>query len=72
MTVQLQLMLLWSTINQVDEDFLLRSFGQFGPIASLKIHRPKTAIQQSRNVNRAHIAFMNSKDAQIAMFNLQG
>ncbi|KAJ6956809.1 protein RRC1-like [Populus alba x Populus x berolinensis] len=44
---------------QVDENFLLRTFGRFGPIASVKIMWPRTEEERRRQRNCGFVAFMN-------------
>ncbi|KAJ6957013.1 hypothetical protein NC653_039054 [Populus alba x Populus x berolinensis] len=47
---------------QVDENFLLRTFGRFGPIASVKIMWPRTEEERRRQRNCGFVAFMNRVD----------
>lgn len=57
---------------QVDENFLLRTFGRFGPIASVKIMWPRTEEERRRQRNCGFVAFMNRGDAQAAKDDMQG
>ena len=51
---------------QVDENFLLRTFGRFGPIASVKIMWPRSDEEKRRQRNCGFVAFMRRGDAQAA------
>lgn len=57
---------------KVDENFLLRTFGRFGPIASVKIMWPRTEEERRRQRNCGFVAFMNRTDAQAAKDEMQG
>ncbi|XP_078437700.1 protein RRC1-like isoform X2 [Wolffia australiana] len=57
---------------QVDENFLLRTFGRFGPIASVKIMWPRTDEEKRRQRNCGFVAFMNRVDGQAAKDEMQG
>ena len=57
---------------QVDENFLLRTFGRFGPIASVKIMWPRTEEERRRQRNCGFVAFMNREDGQAAKDEMQG
>lgn len=57
---------------QVDENFLLRTFGRFGPIASVKIMWPRTEEERRRLRNCGFVAFMNRADGQAAKDEMQG
>ncbi|OAE26436.1 hypothetical protein AXG93_131s1460 [Marchantia polymorpha subsp. ruderalis] len=57
---------------QVDENFLLRTFGRFGPIASVKIMWPRTEEERRRQRNCGFVAFMNRGEAQAAKDEMQG
>ncbi|XP_077221869.1 protein RRC1-like isoform X2 [Tasmannia lanceolata] len=57
---------------QVDENFLLRTFGRFGPIASVKIMWPRTEEERKRQRNCGFVAFMNREDGQAAKDEMQG
>ncbi|KAL5213461.1 hypothetical protein ABZP36_024308 [Zizania latifolia] len=56
----------------VDENFLLRTFGRFGPIASVKIMWPRTEEERRRQRNCGFVAFMNRADGQAATDEMQG
>ncbi|XP_073122439.1 protein RRC1 isoform X1 [Henckelia pumila] len=56
----------------VDENFLLRTFGRFGPIASVKIMWPRTEEERRRERNCGFVAFMNRSDGQAAKDEMQG
>ncbi|KAG5591556.1 hypothetical protein H5410_042070 [Solanum commersonii] len=57
---------------QVDENFLLHTFGRFGPIASVKIMWPRTEEERRRQRNCGFVSFMNSADAQAATDEMEG
>ncbi|KNA24038.1 hypothetical protein SOVF_018760 [Spinacia oleracea] len=57
---------------KVDESFLLRTFGRFGPIASVKIMWPRTEEERRRQRNCGFVAFMNRGEAQAAKDEMQG
>ncbi|XP_047328034.1 protein RRC1-like isoform X2 [Impatiens glandulifera] len=57
---------------KVDENFLLRTFGRFGPIASVKIMWPRTEEERKRQRNCGFVAFMNRVDGQAAQDEMQG
>ncbi|KAK8553623.1 hypothetical protein V6N13_062420 [Hibiscus sabdariffa] len=57
---------------KVDENFLLRTFGRFGPIASVKIMWPRTEDERRRQRNCGFVAFMNRADGQAAKDEMQG
>ncbi|XP_057520149.1 protein RRC1-like isoform X2 [Amaranthus tricolor] len=57
---------------KVDENFLLRTFGRFGPIASVKIMWPRTEPERIRQKNCGFVSFMNRGDAQAAKDEMQG
>ncbi|KAL3650932.1 Protein rrc1 [Castilleja foliolosa] len=57
---------------QVDENFLLRTFGRFGPVASVKIMWPRTEEEKRRQRNCGFVAFMNRVEAQAAKDEMQG
>lgn len=56
----------------MDENFLLRTFGRFGPIASVKIMWPRTEEERRRQRNCGFVAFMNRADGQAAKDEMQG
>ncbi|CAL9229878.1 unnamed protein product [Arabidopsis halleri] len=57
---------------KVDENFLLRTFGRFGPIASVKIMGPRTEEEKKRERHCGFVAFMNRADGQAAKDEMQG
>ncbi|KAK8597416.1 hypothetical protein V6N13_094828 [Hibiscus sabdariffa] len=57
---------------KVDENFLLRTFGRFGPIASVKIMWSRTEEERRRQRNCGFLAFMNRADGQAAKDEMQG
>ncbi|CAM0956389.1 unnamed protein product [Alopecurus aequalis] len=57
---------------KVDENFLLRTFGRFGPIASVKIMWPRTEEERRRQRNCGFVAFMNRTEGQAAKDEMQG
>ncbi|KAF6144779.1 hypothetical protein GIB67_016853, partial [Kingdonia uniflora] len=57
---------------QVDENFLMRTFGRFGPIASVKIMWPRTEEEKRRQRNCGFVSFMNRADGQAAKDEMQG
>ncbi|XP_051193658.1 protein RRC1 isoform X1 [Lolium perenne] len=57
---------------KVDENFLLRTFGRFGPIASVKIMWPRTEEERRRQRNCGFVAFMNRVEGQAAKDEMQG
>ncbi|KAL4284057.1 hypothetical protein GQ457_16G000380 [Hibiscus cannabinus] len=57
---------------KVDENFLLRTFGRFGPIASVKIMWPRTEEEQRGQRNCGFVAFMNRADGKAAKDEMQG
>ncbi|CAH2044389.1 unnamed protein product [Thlaspi arvense] len=57
---------------KVDENFLLRTFGRFGPIASVKIMWPRTEEERRRQRNCGFVSFMNRADGQAAKDEMQG
>lgn len=57
---------------QVDENFLLRTFGRFGPIASVKIMWPRTEEERRRQRNCGFVAFMDRAAGQAAKDEMQG
>ena len=56
----------------VDENFLLRILGRFGPISSVKIMWPRTDEERRRQQNCGFVAFMNRADRQEAKDEMQG
>lgn len=57
---------------QIDESFLLRTFGRFGPIASVKIMWPRSDDEKRRARNSGFVAFMKRKDAEAAKDEMSG
>jgi U2-associated protein SR140 len=58
--------------SKVDENFLLRTFGRFGPIASVKIMWPRTEEEKRRERHCGFVAFMNRADGEAAKEKMQG
>jgi U2-associated protein SR140 len=56
----------------IDESMLLREFGRFGPIGSVKIMWPRDEEQRLRGKNTGFVAFMHRKDAEKAKSVLDG
>lgn len=56
----------------MNENFLLRTFGRFGPIASVKIMWPRTEEEHRRERKSGFVAFMNRADGQAAKDEMQG
>ncbi|KAI9183355.1 hypothetical protein H9P43_004272 [Blastocladiella emersonii ATCC 22665] len=56
----------------VDEPLLQREFGQFGPIASIKIMWPRTKEEQNRGHNSGFVCFMDRGSAQRAYNAMNG
>lgn len=50
----------------------MRTFGRFGPIASVKIMWPRTDEERRRQRNCGFVAFMNRNEAQAAKDEMQG
>ncbi|CAH8270716.1 unnamed protein product [Arabidopsis lyrata] len=57
---------------KVDENFILRTFGRFGRIASVKIMWPITEEEKRRERHWGFVAFMNRVDGQAAKDEMQG
>lgn len=57
---------------ELDEHALVREFGRFGPIGSVKIMWPRDEEQRLRGRNTGFVAFMNRKDAEKARDALDG
>lgn len=47
-------------------------FGRFGPLASIKIMWPRTDTEKSRGRNCGFVAYMNRKDGERSLANLNG
>ena len=58
--------------DQVTEQVLVDLFGEFGPIASVKIMWPRTEEEFSRQRNCGFVSFMKRADAGEALRELQG
>lgn len=56
----------------MNEEQLMKLFGQFGPLASVKIMWPRTEEEKSRNRNCGFVAFMKRKDGDKALSALKG
>jgi U2-associated protein SR140 len=54
------------------EQDLMRRFGKYGLLASVKIMWPRTDDEKARAANCGFVAFMNRKDAEIALKELDG
>lgn len=50
----------------------MRTFGRFGPIASVKIMWPRTEEERRRQRNCGFVAFMNRADGQAAKDEMEG
>lgn len=51
---------------------LCQEFGRYGPLASVKIMWPRTDEERARERNCGFVAFMNRRDAERALNNLNG
>ncbi|KAL4450080.1 hypothetical protein ABPG77_010749 [Micractinium sp. CCAP 211/92] len=56
----------------VDEQVLMREFGRFGPLGSVKVMWPRDEEQRRRGRNTGFVSFMKRDDAQRAMEALDG
>jgi RNA recognition motif-containing protein len=56
----------------MNEEQLMKLFGQYGPLASVKIMWPRTEEEKSRNRNCGFVAFMKRKDGDKALIALKG
>ncbi|EME28613.1 U2-associated protein SR14 isoform 2 [Galdieria sulphuraria] len=54
------------------EETLLRTFGRFGPVGSIKIMYPRTPEEHLRGYNSGFVSFMERDDAEAALEALQG
>jgi len=62
-----------SNINpQLNEEQLCKVFGKYGPLASVKIMWPRTEEEKSRNKNCGFVAFMNRKDGERCLDDIEG
>ena len=59
------------TLSTTEED-LIREFGRFGPLGSVKIMWPRTREQSDRPTHCGFIAFMKKADAVVARQALDG
>eukprot|EP00468_Gymnochlora_sp_CCMP2014_P009633 CAMPEP_0167759516 /NCGR_PEP_ID=MMETSP0110_2-20121227/11070_1 /TAXON_ID=629695 /ORGANISM="Gymnochlora sp., Strain CCMP2014" /LENGTH=695 /DNA_ID=CAMNT_0007645917 /DNA_START=44 /DNA_END=2131 /DNA_ORIENTATION=- len=57
---------------QISEEFLVREFGKYGDIASVKIMWPRTPEEHNRHRNCGFVSFMKRADAEEAIKELQG
>lgn len=57
---------------QMNEEQLCRVFGKYGPLASVKIMWPRTEEEKSRNRNCGFVAYMNRKDGEKALDDIEG
>ncbi|XP_033119834.1 U2 snRNP-associated SURP motif-containing protein-like [Anneissia japonica] len=57
---------------KMTEEMLCQEFGKYGPLASVKIMWPRTDEERSRNRNCGFVAYMNRKDAERGMKNIDG
>ena len=57
---------------KMNEEMLCKLFGQFGPLASVKIMWPRTEEEKARNRNCGFVAYMNRKDGERALNELVG
>ncbi|CAB4020463.1 U2 snRNP-associated SURP motif-containing -like, partial [Paramuricea clavata] len=57
---------------EMNEEQLMKLFGQYGPLASVKIMWPRTEEEKSRNRNCGFVAFMKRKDGDKALIALKG
>ncbi|CAK9293338.1 unnamed protein product [Gordionus sp. m RMFG-2023] len=57
---------------KVNEEKLCELFGEFGPLASVKIMWPRTEEEIARNKNCGFVAYMNRKDGEKALEKLRG
>lgn len=56
----------------MNEEMLCQEFGRYGPLASVKIMWPRTDEERARERNCGFVAFMNRRDAERALKNLNG
>ncbi|XP_073256675.1 U2 snRNP-associated SURP motif-containing protein-like [Porites lutea] len=54
------------------EEMLMRLFGKYGPLASVKIMWPRTEEEKARNRNCGFVAYMRRKDGEKALTALKG
>ena len=58
--------------TQMNEEMLMRLFGKYGPLASVKIMWPRTEEEKARNRNCGFVAYMRRKDGEKALTALKG
>ena len=56
----------------MNEEQLCEVFGKFGPLASVKVMWPRTEEERARGRNCGFVAFMNRRDSERALHNLEG
>jgi len=62
-----------SNLNpKMNEEMLCKVFGKYGPLASVKIMWPRSEEEKSRNRNCGFVAFMNRKDGDKALADIEG
>lgn len=59
-------------VLKMNEEMLCQEFGRYGPLASVKIMWPRTDEERARERNCGFVAFMNRRDAERALKNLNG
>lgn len=57
---------------QLNEEQLCKIFGRYGPLASVKIMWPRTDEEKLRNRNCGFVAFMNRRDGERALEDIEG
>nr|XP_018913617.1 PREDICTED: U2 snRNP-associated SURP motif-containing protein [Bemisia tabaci] len=57
---------------KITEQQLMEVFGKYGPLASIKIMWPRSDEEKARGRNCGFVAFMNRKDGERALRNLNG
>ena len=57
---------------KMTEEMLMRLFGKYGPLASVKIMWPRTEEEKARNRNCGFVAYMRRKDGEKALAALKG
>uniref|UniRef100_A0A673CP67 U2 snRNP-associated SURP domain containing n=1 Tax=Sphaeramia orbicularis TaxID=375764 RepID=A0A673CP67_9TELE len=61
-----------SSEKEKKKKMLCQEFGRYGPLASVKIMWPRTDEERARERNCGFVAFMNRRDAERALKNLNG